>query len=710
MKKVLSLLILIVMIMSMFSTIALADDISIGIEIYGRKVTFDVMPVNVNGRVLVPLRGIFETLGANVSWDDATKTVSATREDTSISLTIDKNIATVNGKEVSLDVPATIIESRTLVPVRFVSEALGEKVNWIDSTKTVVIVRPDQEIENTVHRSVPVQFENTSVLNDVINYAGTEITVPDDMKKNPVITPEIIANGEYTFEKGGKAEAVDANTVKVTVDGVGSATTSAIVRLNGFLKDKYAGKDNFIISFSARLISGGRNGKGSVQVQQEHPETYKKSVFELFEFGSEWKKFIFPYTAEADAVDFAIRFGFYAQTIEIKDFYVYNVGSEYKLAQLPSTANDHSHWMMVEDWQKEGSWQSELLKTIEENRKGQFKIVIKDKDGNVIPGAEVELDMFEHEFSFGANLKADDITDSNKEKIASLYNAAVVGSGMEWNGFDSAKVNSQIDFLKNAGIKNIIASPVIKEAKSDIPAELYDNRNNKETVDRITKERIEKVLSEVNADEFILVDDVLKSSVVRNKLGNTPLVNWYSLAENMGKPVMINQDYLASRPSYEQYIDYLIEHNSKPDAIGIGIDFNAETIIDPIRTSTMFDGLNKYNIDIVVTSFAFPNVDGDVLGANFLRYVICSFFANPLVKGVYVEGILSGLAETEYKDLVYNKFWTKDLKVTAGADGVAVAEGFFGDYDVKVTAGGKEKTVSKAFYMGCENVLEIVVE
>ena len=56
------------------------------------------------------------------------------------------------------------------------------------------------------------------------------------------------------------------------------------------------------------------------------------------------------------------------------------------------------------------------------------------------------------------------------------------------------------------------------------------------------------------------------------------------------------------------------------------------------------------------------------------------------------------------------KFFTKGVAVNTDAEGVAIFDGFFGDYDIKVTANGKEVKVSKAFYMGCENVLEIVVE
>ena len=117
---------------------AMAED-NISITIDGQAKVFDVMPVLINDRTMVPLRGIFETLGAEVGWDDATWTVTATKGETTVVLQIDNKTAKVNGKEIELDVPATLVSERTMVPVRFVSESLGCKVDWIDETQTVVI-------------------------------------------------------------------------------------------------------------------------------------------------------------------------------------------------------------------------------------------------------------------------------------------------------------------------------------------------------------------------------------------------------------------------------------------------------------------------------------------------------------------------------------------------------------------------------------------
>jgi hypothetical protein len=114
-----------------------SNDISVKID--NREIYFDVSPVIENGRTLVPLRSIFESLGLKVTWDDKTRTVTGTKEDLIITLQIGNNKATLNGHEIELDVPATIKDGRTLVPVRFIAESTGYNVDWDGNNRTVLI-------------------------------------------------------------------------------------------------------------------------------------------------------------------------------------------------------------------------------------------------------------------------------------------------------------------------------------------------------------------------------------------------------------------------------------------------------------------------------------------------------------------------------------------------------------------------------------------
>jgi hypothetical protein len=107
----------------------------------GENVRFmGVQPTMVNGRVLVPLRGIFEKMGAFVTWNAAMRSVHA--EDNSgrqVDLRIGENYAKVDGNTVELDAPAMMMQGRTMVPLRFISESMGAQVNWDRYDRNVAI-------------------------------------------------------------------------------------------------------------------------------------------------------------------------------------------------------------------------------------------------------------------------------------------------------------------------------------------------------------------------------------------------------------------------------------------------------------------------------------------------------------------------------------------------------------------------------------------
>ncbi|WP_338541604.1 copper amine oxidase N-terminal domain-containing protein [Paenibacillus tundrae] len=143
MKKVMSALAVSAMLMSALPTSVMDAAARISIYINDAEISSAQAPVMKAGRVLVPLRSIFEGLDAKVQYTNKTKTIKATRGDQEVSLTLGSKVAYINGEAVALDVPANTIKGSTMVPIRFVSEAFGEKVFWnsrmqrVDIKKTV---------------------------------------------------------------------------------------------------------------------------------------------------------------------------------------------------------------------------------------------------------------------------------------------------------------------------------------------------------------------------------------------------------------------------------------------------------------------------------------------------------------------------------------------------------------------------------------------
>ncbi|MFA9424463.1 MAG: DUF1566 domain-containing protein [Sedimentibacter sp.] len=123
---------------------------NITVTLNGMHLDFDVEPyVNSDNRTLVELRSISETLGATVSWNADSKTVTIQEDDTTLELVIDQKEYKLNGVSKTMDTSPIIVNGSTMVPIRFVSESLGQNVQW-DAVKNVVLISNDDKNDYTI--------------------------------------------------------------------------------------------------------------------------------------------------------------------------------------------------------------------------------------------------------------------------------------------------------------------------------------------------------------------------------------------------------------------------------------------------------------------------------------------------------------------------------------------------------------------------------
>ena len=160
----------------------------------GQEIETDMPAIIMNSRTRVPARAVFEALGAKVEWSEAEKKVTVSDKDTKIEMTVNSDVAFVNGEKKTLDAPAKIVNNRTLIPVRFPSEALGAEVSWDDGTATVFIDREEP--------SVSLKSVNT-LYNDGYLYA--DITFGG----------EVFGVEDFTLDGGNPRIVVDIKGVKL---------------------------------------------------------------------------------------------------------------------------------------------------------------------------------------------------------------------------------------------------------------------------------------------------------------------------------------------------------------------------------------------------------------------------------------------------------------------------------------------------------------
>lgn len=127
---------------------------TLSVQLDGQSVAFNgQQPVIVDGRTLIPLRGVFEKMGYNVSWEANTKTAVLESGTSKVRVTANSSTFDVNGTPTGLDVPAQIMNGSMMLPLRAIGEAAGAKVSWDAPTKTVIIDTSSLNADDVVKAS-----------------------------------------------------------------------------------------------------------------------------------------------------------------------------------------------------------------------------------------------------------------------------------------------------------------------------------------------------------------------------------------------------------------------------------------------------------------------------------------------------------------------------------------------------------------------------
>lgn len=294
MKKLISCILLFCILLTSAAVIK-AEDVSVSVVLNGSLLEFDVPPQIIDGRTMVPVRKIFESLGALVEWNDETRTVTATTKTRVVIMQIDNNVINVNGDEIVLDVPPMIVADRTLVPVRAASEGLGALVEWDDSAKTVIITVEDEfasleeRLKNTTKTKIGDAFYNWSI--DIPKDLPLSVLAPDgvyfefsDEYMNEIVSLNVAVAENATIETIKQFEldyvydnslTLISQTVEENTDGVQYVRT---VYEYNYYTNRFHGdsrmflKDGYVYSLYTRCYA------------DDEDIVYYKSIADSFKF------------------------------------------------------------------------------------------------------------------------------------------------------------------------------------------------------------------------------------------------------------------------------------------------------------------------------------------------------------------------------------------------------------------------------------------
>lgn len=251
MKKVISLFLCILLVLGLacfsYAESGITESPNIKVVIDGKLGTYTDIPIIVNGRTLLPLRAILTNLGVqnddqHIIWNSTEKSVTIIKDSTTIKLTQGENVAYVNNTPVTLDVAPLIYSKngRTYIPVRFVAQCLGEKVDW-DGTNKVVSISKMQSIQEV----------KVSTSEEFLKAIGSnkKIILKQGVYNLSNLSKETASNDHliWTNEKDGN-ELVIRNIENLTIEGEGDKPAEIVTESTYFGVLNFIGAKNIILN------------------------------------------------------------------------------------------------------------------------------------------------------------------------------------------------------------------------------------------------------------------------------------------------------------------------------------------------------------------------------------------------------------------------------------------------------------------------------
>ena len=444
--------------------------------------------------------------------------------------------------------------------------------------------------------------------------------------------------------------------------------------------------------------------------------------------GTAWKKVQFPFAltraynkGEAE-VTFTI--GLREQTVEIGGIELANFGTTKKVADLPFTRLGYA------GSEPDAAWRKAAEARIEKVRKGDLTVVVKDKSGKPVRGAEVAVRMKKHAFLFGTavsgaafasqRFSAEDMA-KYKQSITQLFNLSVMENENKWpqwaNVASRPATLTALDWLRDSGLQvrghnlvwpswNNTNVKAVQDAKAD-PAALA----------KVILDHIAETTTELRGRfvDWDVINETFTNHDFMDVLGRHAMVDWFKAAR-AGDPVaklyindfnIVEGDDKPHQDDYAATIQYLIDQGAPVDGIGLQSHFPGRlTPMDDLFKR--LDRFAAFGKELEITEFDIDSAD-EATQADYTRDFLTATFSYPSVKAFVMWGFWEGAhwrprgamvrrdwslkpnAEV-YKDLVFKRWWTNADGKT-GAQGTFATRGFLGDYEIEIKAGGKSKTV-----------------
>lgn len=501
--------------------------------------------------------------------------------------------------------------------------------------------------------------------------------------------------------------------------------------------------DVILVAFYARTISSiQESGEGAATVIIEHKTTYSKEISHKILIGSEWKQYFASVqvksTWSATDTRYALFTGYTSQTIEVADVRFINYKNTKKIDELPVSE------ITYPGQAADSPWRMEAQTRIEQIRKGNVDVVVRDENGNILKGAQVEIEMAQHQFGFGTAIAASTFVGNltYQKKVLELFNEVVFENDLKWpqfNPYSTYNIRTSLDTLDKYGIP-VRGHNVIWPSWRFMPASVKSLENDPAALRAAIDKRIDEVtqFAKGRLNDWDVINEPYSEHDVMDILGNDVMADWFKRVRKNDPDVKLYlNDYsiisgggsnTLKQDSYYNLVKFIDGKGGQVDGIGMQGHFGSE-LTSITKVYSILDRFAELGKEIKITEHDI-NVTQRQVQAEYTRDFMTIVFSHESVKSFLFWGFWAGrhwLPEGAlfdqswnirphgeiYKDLVFNQWWTKKTDQTADSAGKATFNGFLGKYRYTVKYGGKTKSgtfeIINSVKSGKANQVEIIM-
>lgn len=459
----------------------------------------------------------------------------------------------------------------------------------------------------------------------------------------------------------------------------------------------------------------------------ENKVSYEKSATVGVYVGTDWKKVEIPFESHMDhpavGSQILLRVGFPPQVVEIGGLQLTNYKKTLQVSDLPKTGIGYEGY---EGREADAQWRQDALQRIEQIRKADLTIQVKDRNGQNVPNASVEVNMTNHEFMWGTAVTASRLLGTNadsdkyRQAVTELFNSAVPENELKMTTWDTANRpngSKVVNWLNERGLR-VRGHALVWQQEKYMPV----TANELKHYPVLYRNRIRDYVDEEarffkgQLVDWDVVNEPTKNHILTDSFGMSESRRWYKQVRQIeggkGADLFLNEATVegGNPENINNFIKVLNEMKKeeiKIDGIGLQSHFG-QYPGSMTRYLSMFDKYAAYADKLEITEFDQATSDEN-LQADFMRDYMTTAFSHPAMKGFTLWGFWDSAnwrnnapiyrkdwslkpSGQVWKDLVYDKWWTNDTGTTDG-HGKFSTRGFLGQYEVKVTYQGKSKTV-----------------